>query len=106
MKSCRCLKNTHAFKCHTGTRKEGSFSLNTRESLLRGGESGAEVEIGHSAASELIRRVESDEKDYRMPPEGARLKPAEVSLLKKWIDEGLFWESGFSFAPRAYEPPA
>ena len=92
-------------KCHTGPKKEGSFSLNTRESLLKGGESGAVVTIGESDASELIKRIASDEKEYRMPPEGTPLTAPEIARLKAWIDAGIPWESGFSFAPRSYDPP-
>jgi len=99
------LLKEHCGKCHIGQRKEGSFSLNTRELLLKGGDNGAAVVVGKSAASELINRLESDDKDYQMPPEGKRPSAAEIAKLKTWIDGGLPWESGFSFAPKAYDPP-
>ena len=60
----------HCVKCHAGGEKKGRFSINTRASLLTGGESGAAVVPGKSDRSELIRRLTSDDKDLRMPPEG------------------------------------
>jgi hypothetical protein len=92
-------------KCHTGQEKQGSLSLNTRESLVKGGESGPAVVPGKSGASELIRRLTSEDPDLRMPPEGSPLSTQEIARLKSWIDAGAPWENGFTFAPRAYEPP-
>lgn len=95
----------HCGECHTGAQKKGGLSLNTRESLLAGGESGPAVVSGKSGASELVRRVLSTDPDLRMPPEGPRVPAEKVALLKKWIDAGALWEQGFRFGPRGYEPP-
>ncbi len=92
-------------KCHTGTAKKGGFSLNTRETLMAGGESGAAVVAGMSGKSELIKRLLSDDKDLRMPPEGPRLPVESIAKVKTWIDADLPWEAGFSFAPKTYDPP-
>lgn len=99
------LLREHCAKCHTGQRKEGRLSLNTRESLLAGGELGPAVVVGTSERSELIKRVMSDDPDERMPPKGPRLTAADIGRLKAWIDACLPWEAGFSFAPQVYEPP-
>lgn len=99
------LLKKHCGECHTGNQKKGSLSLNTRESLIKGGESGPAVVAGKSGESELLGRVTSDDKDVRMPPEGPRLSADQVALLKQWIDAGLPWEAGFTFGPRSYEPP-
>ena len=95
----------HCGECHTGEKKEGGFSLNTRAGLLQGGESGEAAIPGKSGASELIRRIQSTDETDRMPPKGDRVPAADVALLKRWIDGGLAWEEGFSFRPSAYEPP-
>lgn len=95
----------HCLKCHGGDEKEGGLSLNTRESLLAGGDSGPGLVPGKAAGSEIVQRIESDDKSLQMPPEGARLLPAEVAVLRKWIDEGAKWQEGLTFAKRTYEPP-
>jgi hypothetical protein len=99
------LLSKHCGQCHTGEKQQGGFSMNTRASLLKGGESGAAVVSGKSAASGLIARVVSMDSELRMPPEGPRLSDKQVQTLKRWIDEGAAWEEGFTFEKSGYEPP-
>lgn len=95
----------HCGKCHTGDSKKGGLSLNTRESILVGGESGKAVVEGKGATSELVQRILSSDESLMMPPEGPRVPAAQVALLVKWIDARLPWEEGFTFGKRNYEPP-
>lgn len=99
------LLKQHCGKCHTGSQKKGGLSLNLRETLIAGGESGPAVVAGKSKDSELLKRVISRDADVRMPPDGEPLSAEQVALLSRWIDEGAKWEAGFSFGPRPYEPP-
>jgi len=96
----------HCGECHTGDARQGGFSLNTREDLLAGGDSGTPGLVpGESATSELVARVTSDDPDYRMPSEGEPLPPEAIAILKAWIDEQAPWEPGFAFKGTAWEPP-
>jgi mono/diheme cytochrome c family protein len=95
----------HCGKCHTGDQKKGGFSLNTRESVLAGGESGKVAFEGRGAASELIQRIVSTDDTLKMPPDGPRVPAEQIALLTKWIDAKLPWEPGFTFGLRNYEPP-
>jgi mono/diheme cytochrome c family protein len=85
--------------CHGGDKKKGHFSVASRESMMKGGQSGeAALTPGNSATSKLIRMVTDQIEDLEMPPLAKRNKyPAlskeEVALLKGWIDEGLPWET-------------
>ncbi|HZT19940.1 MAG TPA: DUF1549 domain-containing protein, partial [Dongiaceae bacterium] len=88
-------------ECHANGKHKGSFSLDTREAILKK----KAVVPGKSAASELFRRVTSSEPDKRMPPKGDRLTAKQVELLRAWIDQGLPWEEGFTFKTPAYVPP-
>ncbi|MEI6636312.1 MAG: c-type cytochrome domain-containing protein, partial [Planctomycetota bacterium] len=48
----------HCGECHTGDARQGGFSLNTREDLLAGGDSGTPGLVpGESATSELVARI-------------------------------------------------
>jgi len=88
-------------KCHTNGQYKGSFSLDTREAILK-----AKAAVpGQSANSELFRRIRSDDPQMRMPSKGERLTAKEVALVKAWIDEGLKWEEGFSFKAGTYVAP-
>lgn len=92
-------------ECHTGDKKKGGLSFNTRESLLKGGEEGAVVVPGDVAHSRLIEAVTTSDPEKRMPPKGQRLTPEQVAKLKAWIAGGAVWTEGFSFKKPTYEPP-
>ena len=95
----------HCAECHTGDKKKGGFSMNTRASFIAGGQDGKTVEIGNAATSKLIERVLSTDPNAQMPPKGPRLSAEKVAVLKAWIDGGLLWDEGFAFKKQAYEPP-
>ena len=93
-------------KCHAGSQRQGGFSINEREDLLAGGDSGTPGFVaGDAAASELLARVTSADPDVRMPKEGEALGPGAVETLRRWIDAGAPWEEGFSFGGPTYEAP-
>ena len=71
----------HCGECHTGDKKKGGLSFNTRESLLKGGENGAVVVPGKPSESTLLTAVLSRDPDTQMPPKGARLTAEETSKL-------------------------
>lgn len=99
------ILRTHCAKCHAGDKKQGGFSLDTRESLLAGGESGEVVAPGASRQSLLFDRVATSDDDFRMPPEGKPIPREQIKKLKRWIDAGLAWEPGFALTKGTYEPP-
>jgi hypothetical protein len=89
-------------RCHTNGTYKGGVSFDTREDVLK---SKAAVP-GKPAASELLARVTSADAELRMPPPKADpLTAKEVAVLKKWIDDGLPWEVGFTFKPATYVAP-
>ncbi|MFM8579703.1 MAG: DUF1549 domain-containing protein, partial [Planctomycetaceae bacterium] len=93
-------------ECHTGDARQGGFSMNTRESLLAGGDSGLPgVVPGVATAGELVARITSDDPETRMPSDGDAL-PADVrGQVLGWIAGGAAWESGFSFEGGRWEAP-
>ncbi len=99
------LLRKHCGECHTGDKRKGGFSMNTRVALLEGSENGAVLVPSDVAHSKLLELVTSADPDVRMPPKGDGLSPAEVARLKAWIAEGAVWTNGFAFKQPAYEPP-
>lgn len=94
------LRN-HCGKCHTNGVAKGDFAMDTKASLLKSDS----VKPGHAAESDLIERIKSAEKEFKMPPEGPRLSAADVAKLTDWINAGVPWEESFSFRQSTYEPP-
>ena len=85
-------------KCHGKGKAKGGFSIETREKLLAGGDSGATVVIGKSADSYLVELISGIDPDDVMPKKGLRLTTEQVGLVRAWIDQGLPWEEGATFA--------
>ncbi|NBT13427.1 MAG: DUF1549 domain-containing protein [Planctomycetia bacterium] len=100
------LMKKYCGECHTGDAKQGGFSMNTREDLLAGGDSGTPGFVeGDAASSEIIARITSADPDSRMPSEGPPLPPEAIELFKQWIAEQAPWEEGFAFQRTTWEPP-
>lgn len=92
----------HCVECHGEDKAKGGFSLNTRALFL---EDDAAVP-GDAAESYFLELIQETDPDAQMPPEDKPRVPAEqIALLKRWVDEGLPWEPGFTFAKGGWEPP-
>lgn len=98
----------HCFNCHGPDEKtrEAGLRLDVRESAVAIGSSGvAAIVPGKPAESELIKRVTSHDPDSVMPPseKGASLKEADVSILKKWIEQEAPISPHWAFVPPVRE---
>src|SRR6185436_15971934 len=95
------ILETSCVKCHGRGKDKGGFRLDTHESFLKGGDSGPVADAGKSAESHLIALVSGLDPDGLMPVKGSKLTPAQVGLLRAWIDQGMRWGEGISFAKPA-----
>jgi hypothetical protein len=77
---------------------KGGFKLDTRETFLKGGDSGEVASAGQSAGSLLIELVSGLDPDNVMPVKGSKLTPRQVGLLRAWIDQGMKWDERVTFA--------
>jgi uncharacterized protein DUF1549/uncharacterized protein DUF1553/cytochrome c len=94
-------------RCHARGRRKGGFSIESRETVLAGGDNGPAVLVGDSARSELIALVAGLDPENVMPRKGSHLTPQQIGILRAWIDQGAAWAPGVSFArasPRNLEP--
>lgn len=76
--------------CHKEGKAKGKLRLDSYEAILKGGGDGPGIEIGKSASSLIIQRMELPlEDDERMPPKGKpQPEETELRVLKWWIDAG------------------
>lgn len=93
-------------KCHADGNSKGGFSIDHVHAVEAGGDSGPVIVKGNGSASLLVKLLLSNDSDEFMPPKGDRLALAEVALLRAWIDQGLKWEKGFTFAKFRNAPVA
>ena len=66
------------------------------------------LDVKHVENSELIKRIESEELNFVMPPPESNLKLSENEkiILKKWIEQGAKWEPHWSYTkPKLYDIP-
>ena len=88
-------------ECHTNGKYKAGVSFDTREELLKS----KAITPGKSGASELIKRITSNDPDVRMPPKGScstrRRSPSSHGSIS------AAWEPGFTFKVNTYvAPPA
>ena len=104
----RPILNEHCSGCHGGVKKNGGFSVNSRELLLGPADSGDSVVVpGDSYRSNLMRRVTAADISERMPPEDHDgLNAGEIDLLKRWIDTGANWPVHWAYQPLPFLRPA
>ncbi|HTI69761.1 MAG TPA: PSD1 and planctomycete cytochrome C domain-containing protein [Candidatus Limnocylindria bacterium] len=96
------------YDCHDGRKVKGGLRLDMKYDFLRGGDSGKPPLVaGKSAESVLFQRVTTSKDDEVMPPKGDKLTPAQIALLRDWIDQGADWpESAAKPKPHwSYVPP-
>ncbi|HLT06957.1 MAG TPA: DUF1553 domain-containing protein [Cyclobacteriaceae bacterium] len=104
----RPIFNKKCIACHGGVKQSGGFSLLFPEEALAVNESGKPAIVPSSPSeSELIRRIEHDDPDLRMPLEAEPLTREEIKLLKKWIRQGAQWQDHWAYIkPDPLDPPS
>lgn len=87
--------------CHI-TNTRGGFSMATYASLKKGSAEGGTVfSPGKGEGSRLIEVLQSGD----MPRNGGPLKPEEIALISKWIDNGAKFDGQDENAPIAASVP-
>src|SRR5207245_1794419 len=85
----RPLLLEHCYKCHSAQTKspKGGLLLDTRDGLLKGGDTGPAIVAGKPEASLLLKAVRYTDETLKMPPK-AKLPASAVADLEKWIAIG------------------
>lgn len=84
----RPLLVEHCYECHSAaTETSGGLALDSRESLLKGGDSGSSIHANDPGGSLLIQAIEYRDPKLQMPPSG-KLSDAQIESLRTWIAEG------------------
>ena len=76
-------------KCHAGAKNKGGLRLDSREAVLKGGETGPAVVPGKPDESLLMQAVRHRD-GLAMPPNG-KLNEAQIAALEEWIKAGAVW---------------
>lgn len=99
----RPILNQNCTSCHGGVKAAGDISFVYRETATKKGKKSGRAVIvpGKPEESELMARITSADKDYRMPPadHGPALPVEKVALLREWIKQGAPWQEHWAFVP-------
>jgi uncharacterized membrane protein len=78
-------------QCHREGKMKGQFSVQTLETLLKGGKTRAAVVAGSLNKSELFNRITLDPSNEKyMPADGKTpLTKAEIEIIQWWIEKGM-----------------
>jgi len=90
-KKVRPVLVERCYSCHSASsgKHKGGLFLDSREGILKGGESGPAALAGDPGRSLLIRALTYTD-DLKMPPKG-KLPASAIDDLSAWIRGGLAW---------------
>ena len=78
------------FECHGRDEAKGGLRVDSREALLKGGDSGPALISGNAASSLLVRAIRRSDENLSMPPT-APLSTEVVDDFVQWINSGAAW---------------
>ncbi len=81
------------YKCHSSqpdAKIKAGLALDTREGLLKGGDSGPSIKVGKPAESLLMKSLHGTDPDLLMPPakDGGKLPDNVIASFEQWIKMG------------------
>ena len=86
-------------ECHSSkTEKNGGLSVDSKELILRGGDSGPAVDLADTDTSLFLRAIEYRDPKLQMPPDG-KLDADQIQLLREWIRTGMAVSESFERSP-------
>jgi hypothetical protein len=88
-KKIRPVLSDRCYGCHSShaEKVKGGLLLDSRERLLKGGDSGAVIVAGEPDNSRLIQAIRYTDKDLQMPPK-EQLPPEQITDLETWVKMG------------------
>jgi hypothetical protein len=94
----RPLLASHCFSCHAEKALAG-LRVDSREALLRGGETGPAIVPGKPEESALVKAIQHADGFPRMPRGRAKLSQTDIDLVVDWIRDGAVWPSAANAVP-------
>ncbi|MGH9834632.1 MAG: DUF1549 domain-containing protein, partial [Blastocatellia bacterium] len=85
------ILRANCYQCHGEKKASARLRLDNKQLAMKGGISGAAIIPGKSAQSLLMKRIHGGGDEARMPLGGHPLKPKQIELIRRWIDEGANW---------------
>ena len=91
----------HCYECHSEKKVKGGLRVDSRDALLKGGDTGPAIVPGDSARSLLLRAVRHEVRDLAMPAKKPKLPDAAIADLSTWVKQGAVFPKGAIVAQTA-----
>ncbi|HRQ87610.1 MAG TPA: hypothetical protein PLA50_02360, partial [Bacteroidia bacterium] len=89
VRDVRPIFERHCYDCHSGDTRKSALRLDVKSAAMKGGDNhGPDIVLGDPDGSPLLRFLTTDNDDERMPPDGPRLSPNEIDVIRRWIAGG------------------
>src|SRR3954469_19160993 len=85
----RPLLAAHCWECHGPDKQKSGLRLDSRQAILKGGDTGPAMMVGKPEESPLVEAIGYDG-PVQMPPKG-KLSKAEIASLSDWVKRGAPW---------------
>lgn len=102
-KQVRPVLVEHCHKCHGPTKQWANLRLDSREAMVKGGDSGPAIVSGQPETSLLIRAVQHTDDNLKMPENG-KLADGQITALARWIKQGAIYPAGTRPTGRTRDP--
>jgi hypothetical protein len=80
----------HSCHSHKAKKLKGKLYLDSREGVIKGGETGPSVVLGKPNESLLMEGIQYTDPDFQMPPK-SKLSAVQIKDFERWITEGAPW---------------
>ncbi|MDB6029124.1 MAG: hypothetical protein JWM68_5347, partial [Verrucomicrobiales bacterium] len=89
-KKIRPLLAENCYKCHSAQAEKlkGGLMLDSKDGLLKGGDTGPAITPGDPEKSLLIKAVRYADENLQMPPKGKKLSAEQIADLETWVKAG------------------
>jgi mono/diheme cytochrome c family protein len=88
-KQIQPIFESRCYECHGPKKQKSGFRLDRKANALRGGDSGKPALVpGKPSDSLLVQKISSHDPDEVMPAKGDPLSPAQIALIRGWIEHG------------------
>ncbi|MFZ0745472.1 MAG: c-type cytochrome domain-containing protein [Terracidiphilus sp.] len=90
--------------CHSSNAHKGGLVLESYESLMQGGKNGAVIVAHNANASRMVEMIEG-QLDPQMPYNGNPLAPADIKIIRSWVNAGAAGPPPGTVLPALSGPP-
>lgn len=100
----RPILSEHCYTCHgpDENKRKAGLRLDVQADAVKELKSGNHALVsGNLTNSTLVERIVTTDEEEIMPPpkHNKPLKPEQIALLKRWVQEGAQWQKHWSFIP-------